>query len=51
MESIKYNIFIDGYYFFKNFWEKVEHSGFQFDASGFQLFIEKLISENRAKCG
>lgn len=51
MESIKYNIFIDGYYFFKNFWEKVEHSGFQFDASGFQLFIEKLISENRTKLG
>lgn len=51
MESIKYNIFIDGYYFFKSFWEQVEHSGFQFDASGFQLFIEKLISKNRTKFG
>ena len=51
MENIKYNIFIDGYYFFKKFWEDVEHSGFQFDASGFQRFIENLISENMKKFG
>ena len=51
MENIKYNIFIDGYYFFKKFWEDVELSGFQFDASGFQRFIENLISDNMKKFG